>query len=87
MNAPAAVSVRIWLLTDAGHSHNIQQVVFDTSRGRFEKGRRALRSAEMKVDDTLGGKRIGGGERKRWKRRGLKTRRHGVRMGVRGRKL
>lgn len=38
------------------------------------------RSVEMKVDDTLGGKRIGGGERKRWKRRGLKTRRHGVRM-------
>lgn len=43
MNAPAGVSVSIWLLTDAGHSHNIQQVVFDTSRGRFEKGRGALR--------------------------------------------
>lgn len=38
------------------------------------------RSVEMKVDDMLGGKRIGGGGRKRRKRRGLKTRQHGVRM-------
>lgn len=44
--------------------------------GELSRGR----SVEMKVDDTLGGKRIGGGERKRWKRRGLKTRRHAVRM-------